>query len=70
MFASRIEAEMAKSILDANGIKASVSADDAGGMRPELGFTSGGAKLFVLEENADFAAKLLDADSEESEDEA
>ena len=59
-FANRVEAGMAKSMLEANGIKASVSADDAGGWRPDLGFTTGGIKLFILEDNADVAVKLLD----------
>ena len=58
-FANRAEAGMAKSMLEANGIKASVSADDAGGMRPELGFTSGGVKLLVLEDNVDSAVEFL-----------
>jgi hypothetical protein len=47
-------------MLEANGIKASISADDGGGWRPELGFTSGGVKLFVLEDNTDVAIELLD----------
>ena len=59
-FADRIEAGLAQSLLETNGIKASVSADDAGGMRPDLGFTSGGVKLFVLEENVGRAVGILD----------
>ena len=39
---------------------------DPDGMRPDLGFTSGGVKLFVLEDNADAAVKLLDEVSGES----
>lgn len=62
-FPDRLEADMAKSLLEANGIKASVSADDAGGMRPDLGFTSGGVRLFVLSENADKAIELLAKES-------
>lgn len=50
---------MVKSTLEANGINASVSADDAGGARPDVGFASGGAKLFVLDVNAERALKLL-----------
>lgn len=69
-FAIRAEAGMAQSILEESGIKASVSADDAGGMRPDLGFTSGGVKLFVLEEYAYVSAKLLNELSGESTNEA
>ncbi len=69
-FANRMEAGMVKSMLEANGIKASVSADDAGGMRPDLGFTSGGVKLFVLEDNVAAAVELLDEVSGESSGEA
>jgi hypothetical protein len=58
-FATRQEAEFARSLLESQGIKAMVSADDGGGMRPELGFTSGGVKLSVLEENATRAQELL-----------
>ena len=58
-FPDRLEAEMAKTLLEANGINAAFSADDAGGMRPDLGFTSGGVKLFVLDENVERAVELL-----------
>ena len=62
-FPDYLEADMAKSLLEANGIKASVSADDAGGMRPDLAFTSGGVRLFVLDENADKSLELLASES-------
>lgn len=62
-FASREQANMAKSTLEANGINAAVSADDAGGARPDVGFTSGGAKLFVLDEDVARAIKILDYDT-------
>ena len=66
-FADRLQADMAKSLLEANGITASVSADDMGGMRPDLAFTSGGVKLFVLDDNADKALALLNEDAIENE---
>ncbi len=66
-FANRLEAELAKSVLESNAIKASVSADDAGGMRPDLGFTSGGVKLFVLDENAERALELLETEPQASD---
>ena len=62
-YPDRLEADLAKSLLEANGIKASVSADDAGGMRPDLGFTSGGVKLLILDENTDKAVELLGKES-------
>ena len=52
---------MAKALLEDNGIRASVTADDAGGMRPDLAFTTGGVKLFVLSDNAEKALALLEA---------
>ena len=66
-FADRLQADMARSLLEANGITASVSADDMGGMRPDLAFTSGGVKLFVLDDNADKALALLNEDVIENE---
>ena len=66
-FADRLQADMARSLLEANGITASVSADDMGGMRPDLAFTSGGVKLFVLDDNADKALTLLGEDEVENE---
>ena len=66
-FANRLEAELAKSVLESNAIKSSVSADDAGGMRPDLGFTSGGVKLFVLDENAERALELLETEPQASD---
>ena len=66
-FADRLQADMARSLLEANGIIASVSADDMGGMRPDLAFTSGGVKLFVLDNNADKALAILNEDAIENE---
>ncbi len=58
VFELRMEAEMAQGFLDANGIKAHVYTDDAGGTMPIL---TGGARLMV--QQADFveAEKLLEA---------
>lgn len=66
-FADRLQADMARSLLEANGITASVSADDMGGMRPDLAFTSGGVKLFVLDDNAAKALALLNEDAIEND---
>ncbi len=62
-FATRIDAALTRSLLEANGIKACVSADDVGGLNPEIGFTSGGTKLFVLEEDVGAALSLLKDDA-------
>ncbi len=66
-FADRLQADMVKQLLEANRIIASVSADDMGGMRPDLAFTSGGVKLFVLDDNADKALAVLNEDAIENE---
>ena len=62
-FPNRTEAEFAKSVLEENGIKASVSVDDVGGMYPPLA-PGRGAKLFVLDENAQKALDLLQVSPE------
>lgn len=60
-FPSRIEAEIVKGKLEANNIKAMISADDAGGMYPfPLSPNSKGVELFVNKKNFDSAKKLLD----------
>jgi hypothetical protein len=40
IFLQRHEAEMAKGLLDANGIPCVMSADDCGGMKPGMSFGS------------------------------
>ena len=56
---SRIEAELDKGLLESQGIRAILSADDAGGMRPDLLWSTGGVRLLVNQENADDARELL-----------
>jgi hypothetical protein len=63
-FGTEIDAEIAKEILKANGIKAAIVADDLGGGFPQL---SGDAKLMVMEEDADLAREILNSSSRESE---
>ncbi len=58
-FSTRSEAELARGILEAAGISALVAVDDAGGTRPELAFTTGGAKLLVDAGRAEAAAQML-----------
>ena len=62
-FSSRLEAEIAKGLLEANGIKALVSADDAGGNYP-LTMTSG-VELIINSRNLVKAKKLLAVKSSE-----
>jgi hypothetical protein len=58
-FLSRTEADLAKSALEAAGIEALVSADDAGGMRPSLWM--GGVTVLVRSDDRDQARKILGA---------
>lgn len=58
-FPNHMEAGLAQALLEDRGIKTMITSDDAGGMHPELSFTSGGARLFVLQENAERAIAIL-----------
>lgn len=61
VYPTRRDAEMAKDRLDDEGIRALVTADDAGGMHPQLQ-PAHGVKLRVLEHQAEAAhAALADA---------
>ena len=56
-FVTRADAELAQATLEAAGIRSEVESDDAGGAYPfDL---SGGARLFVDEADAQFAAAVL-----------
>jgi hypothetical protein len=57
-FLNRIEAEMARGVLEAAEIESMVSADDAGGLRPGLWMS--GVKLLVRSEDAERAVSVLD----------
>ena len=65
-YTGRLEAEIARGVLGAHGIKAMVSADDMSGWQPALTFVLG-ARLLVNQENAQEAIKVLDSE-EESDD--
>jgi len=58
-FSDRGEAEIARSLLEAEGIPASVVADDMGGNTPPLDFSSG-LQLVVDAADIDRARELLD----------
>jgi hypothetical protein len=57
-FLYRHDAEMAKELLEGQGIEVLLSIDDAGGTRPQLAY-SGGAALLVKEEDSQKARDLL-----------
>ncbi len=58
-FTSRAHAEMAVGMLDANGIRAEVLGDDAGGAVPHIPVGTHGYRLRVADEDADDARELL-----------
>lgn len=63
-FANRQEAELARGALEASGIEATVSADDAGGEIPGLDMSQGVAVL-VRGEDLEAARQALGLDGEE-----
>ena len=58
VFATEMDAEMARDVLKDEGITASVFKDDGGGMEPHLQRT-GGVRLVVKTVDADRARKIL-----------
>ena len=56
---SRLEAELAKGLLDSHDIQAMISADDAGGLRPDMLWGTGGVRLLVKREDAQNALDVL-----------
>ncbi len=62
IFSSRIDAEIARGLLESNGIQAVVTADDKGGADPFLTFTNG-VKILVNENDIIAAKKILKIDS-------
>jgi hypothetical protein len=59
-FATEMEAVIAKSALESAGIVSSIRSDSAGGMRPHLGWSTGGYQLIVREDDEDAAREILD----------
>lgn len=57
-FSTRLEAEMAAGLLEAEGIQAFVSADDAGGAYPPLQYVRG-VRLIVFQEDEIRAREIL-----------
>src|SRR5690349_25152587 len=58
-FASQVEADVAKSVLESAGIDAMIQADRAGGMRDHLAWSGFGFKVLVREEDAATAREVL-----------
>ncbi len=58
VFTSEMEADIAKSALDAFGVDCVIGRDDCGGQRPHLSF-SGGIRLLVRAEDAQRAEQVL-----------
>jgi hypothetical protein len=58
-YASRLEADLAKGVLEGAGIPAMIQADTAGGMREHLAWSGAGFKILVREEDATAAREVL-----------
>ena len=58
-FLNHIEADLAKSALEAAGIESAISADDAGGMRPHL-WVGTGVRLLVRQADVERAVEVLE----------
>jgi len=61
-FNNRAEAELARGLLETQGVEAIVYADDAGGMRPHLMMGMGGARLMVIKNDEKRAKNILSND--------
>jgi len=55
-FRSRLEAEMARGLLEAEGIRSEITADDIGGQMPGMS----PARLAVLRQDGERAERILD----------
>lgn len=60
VFTNEFEAELAKSMLEEEEIKAYISSDDVGGMQPPQQMSEG-IKLIVMKSDYDKAKEVLDA---------
>lgn len=65
-FTTEMEADIAKSALEAFGIECMISRDDCGGQRPHLAF-GGGTRLLVKAEDVQSAEDVLNSCGEENE---
>jgi hypothetical protein len=60
-FASRTEADLAKSALEAAGIDSMIQADTVGGMRSHVAWSGEGFQLLVREQDVAAARELLES---------
>lgn len=58
-FLSRAEAEVARGLLETNGVPAVVIGDDGGGVHPDISYGYGGVALGVHPDDVDEARSLL-----------
>ena len=58
-FASRIEAEVAQSALEAAGIESAIAADDVGGLYANLPLSGGGVRVLVRPDDLASAEDVL-----------
>ena len=58
-FFNRHEAGIAKGLLEHQGIRSVISADDCGGLRPHLALGMGGVRLLVKKEDVEEALEVL-----------
>ena len=65
VFNSRLEAEIAKGLLETAHINSFISADDMGGMNPGMAAATG-VKLQVSQTDLEEATKILEAKPEDS----
>jgi hypothetical protein len=66
-FISRMEAEIAKSLLDSNGIPVQFKTDDMGGLQPALTLT-GGVELWIDGDDLPDALRILNSSAELEDD--
>jgi hypothetical protein len=59
-FLTHIDADLAKSALEAAGIESMIKSDDCGGVRPHLWM--GGVQLLVRDQDAQRALEILNPD--------
>lgn len=60
-FLTHIDADLARSALEAAGIESMIRSDDCGGVRPHLWM--GGIQLLVRDEDAQRAIEILDQEA-------
>ena len=65
-FGSQVEAEIAKTALESAGIVVMIKADTVGGMRPHVGWSTGGFQLLVREEDVVEAKTILEGTEQQS----